>query len=111
MSVRNIILILVAVAITAGTGLVARSWISNQRQEPVAAAPPPVKKTYVLVAVKDLPTGTFIKENLLTWQSWPDDNMDETYVLEGAQPVESFTGRPVAVTIVRAWPIASARLT
>jgi len=54
MSVRNIILILVAVAITAGTGLVARSWLNSQHQEPVvAAAPPPVKKTYVMVADKD----------------------------------------------------------
>ena len=61
MSVRNIILILVAVAITAGTGLVARSWISSQRPPPVAAAPPPpVKRMLVLVADKDLPAGTFI---------------------------------------------------
>ncbi len=83
MSVRNIILILVAVAITAGTGLVARSWIGSTRPPPVAAAPPPpVKKMLVLVADKDLPAGTFIKENSWIWQSWPDEKAHSSYLIK-----------------------------
>ena len=111
MSVRNIILILVAVAITAGTGLVARSWISNQRQEPVvAAAPMQVKKTYVMVADKDLPTGTFIKENLLTWQSWPDEKLHPSYLIKGKVDLTSLVGSVVRRPIIAGEPVSAGRL-
>ena len=111
MSVRNIILILVAVAITAGTGLVARSWISSQRPPPVAAAPPPpVKKTFVLVADKDLPAGTFIKENLLTWQSWPDEKPHPSYLIKNKDDEEELVGAVVRRGISAGQPITSGRI-
>lgn len=111
MSVRNIILILVAVAITAGTGLVARSWLNNQRQEPVvAAAPPPVKKTYVMVADKDLPTGTFIKENLLTWQSWPDEKLHASYLIKNKADLKELVGSVVRRPISAGEPVSTGRL-
>lgn len=110
MSVRNIILILVAVAITAGTGLVARSWIGNQRQEPVAVAPPPIKKTFVLVADKDLPTGTFIKENLLTWQSWPDEKLHPSYLIKGKSDLKELVGSVVRRSITAGEPVSTGRL-
>ena len=114
MSVRNIILILVAVAITAGTGLVARSWISSQRPPPVAAAPPPsVKKTFVLVADKDLPAGTFIKENLLTWQSWPDEKPHPSYLIKSKDDetqLEELVGSVVRRGISAGQPITSGRI-
>jgi pilus assembly protein CpaB len=111
MSVRNIILILVAVAITAGTGLVARSWIGNQRQEPVAVAPPPpIKKTFVLVADKDLPTGTFIKENLLTWQSWPDEKLHPSYLIKDKSDLKELVGSVVRRAITAGEPVSIGRL-
>ncbi len=111
MSVRNIILILVAVAITAGTGLVARSWLNNQRQEPVVAAlPPPVKKTFVLVADKDLPTGTFVKENLLTWQSWPDEKIHQSYLIKGKVDLTELVGAVVRRSISAGEPVSTGRL-
>ena len=111
MSVRNIILILVAVVITAGTGLVARSWINDQRQEPVVAAlPPPVQKTLVLVADKDLPTGTFIKENLLTWQSWPDEKLHKSYLVKGKANLIDLVGSVVRQPISAGEPVSAGRL-
>lgn len=111
MSVRNIILILVAVAITAGTGLVARSWINSQRQEPVVAAPPPkVKKTHVLVADKDLPTGTFIKENHLIWQSWPDEKLHPSYLVKGENDMKELVGSVVRRAIAAGEPISTGRV-
>jgi pilus assembly protein CpaB len=111
MSVRNILLILVAVAITAGTGLVARSWINSTRQAPVAVAPPPeVKKTFVLVADKDLPTGTFIKENLMTWQSWPDEKLHPSYVIKGKTDVQGLEGSVVRRAITAGEPITTGRI-
>ena len=111
MSVRNIILILVAVAITAGTGLVARSWIGSQRPAPVAAAPSPtVKKTFVLVADKDLPAGTFIKENSLSWQSWPDEQPHPSYLIKNKDDETLLFGSVVRRGISAGQPITSGRI-
>ncbi len=111
MSVRNIILILVAVAITAGTGLVARNWINNQRQEPVvAAAAAKVKKTFVLVADKNLPTGTFVKENLLTWQSWPDEKLHKSYLIKDKDDLKELVGSVVRRAIAAGEPVSAGRL-
>ena len=111
MSVRNIILILVAVAITAGTGLVARSWIGSQRPPPVAAAPPPpVKRMFVLVADKDLPAGTFIKENSLTWQSWSDEKPHPSYLIKNRDDETRLYGAVVRRGISAGQPITSGRI-
>ncbi len=111
MSVRNIILILVAVAITAGTGLVARSWINSQQKEPVAAAPPPkVAKTYVLVADKNLPIGAFVKENMLTWQSWPDEKLHPSYLIKDKNDLKELVGSVVRRSISAGEPISTGRL-
>lgn len=111
MSVRNIILILVAVAITAGTGLVARSWINGQRQETVAAAPPPpAPKTLVLVADKGLATGMLIKENMLTWQSWPDEKLHPSYLIKDKTDLKDLVGSVVRQPIIAGEPVSIGRL-
>jgi len=111
MSVRNIILVLVAVAITAGTGLVARSWINSQRTEPVAAAaPPPDTKTYVLVADKAMPTGDFIKENRLTWQSWPDEKLHPSYLIRNKVDLKDLVGSVVRRPIAAGEPVTPGRI-
>ena len=111
MSVRNIILVLVAVAITVGTGLVARSWINSQRNEPVvAAAPPPDTKTYVLVADKALPTGAFVKENRLTWQSWPDEQLHPSYLIRNQVDLKDLIGSVVRRPIAAGEPVTTGRI-
>lgn len=111
MSVRNIILVLVAVAITAGTGLVARSWINSQRNEPViAAAPPPDTKTYVLVADKAMPTGDFIKEDRLTWQSWPDEKLHPSYLIRNKVDLKDLVGSVVRRPIAAGEPVTTGRI-
>lgn len=79
-------LVLAAVLITAGTGLVARTWINSQRVPVAAPAPAPaapvVPKTEVLVATIDLPAGTFLNNAHLRWQSWPDHSLPESYFVK-----------------------------
>ncbi len=111
MSVRNIILILVAVAITAGTGLVARSWINGQRQETAAVvASPSAPKTYVLVAKKSLATGMLIKENMLTWQSWPDEKLHPSYLIKNKIELKNLVGSVVRRPITAGEPVSTGRL-
>jgi len=114
MSVRNIILILAAVLIMAGTGLVARSWLAGQRAQ-MAAAPQavtqaPVKKIYVLVADVDLPTGSFIKEEHLTWQVWPDDKLHSSYMIQDQTKIEDLVGAVVRRAIAAGEPVTSSRI-
>src|SRR3546814_18553229 len=80
MSVRNIILIALALLITAGTTVVARSWLAAQRAQPVTAAQPAPEPegVKVLVAKIALPTGVFIQEDQPRWQIWPVHNLPET---------------------------------
>lgn len=114
MSVRNIILVLAAVLIMAGTGLVARSWLAGQRAQlaatPQAAPQAPVKKTYVLVADVDLPTGSFVKEESLTWQAWPDDKLHASYMVKEQTEVADLTGAVVRRAIAAGEPISTSRI-
>ncbi|MEQ9607232.1 MAG: Flp pilus assembly protein CpaB [Kiloniellaceae bacterium] len=97
MSARNIILIIAALLITAGTTVVARNWISAQRAQPVAAvqAPPPPQGIKVLVSKVPLPTGSFIQPDQLRWQIWPDDNIPENYLTEEEATLEKYQGAVV----------------
>lgn len=114
MSVRNIVLILAAVLIMAGTGLVARSWLAGQRAQmaamPQAAPQAPIKKTYVLVAEADLPTGSFVKEENLTWQAWPDDKLHASYMVQETTKIEDLLGAVVRRAIAAGEPISTSRI-
>lgn len=110
MSVRNIILILAAVLITVGTGLIARSWINSQRQVAMAPEAPQVKATRVLVAQKNLPSGTFIKENHLTWQTWPDNKPHAKYLVKGKHDEKDLIGTVVRRGITAGEPVTIGRL-
>jgi pilus assembly protein CpaB len=114
MSVRNIVLILAAVLIMAGTGLVARSWLADQRAQMAAGAQSapqaPIKKIYVLVADADLPTGSFIKEENLTWQVWPDDKLHASYMIQENTKIEDLLGAVVRRAIAAGEPISTSRI-
>lgn len=114
MSVRNIILIVAAVLIMAGTGLIARSWLADQRAQmataPQAAPQAPVKKTYVLVADGDMPTGSFVKEENLTWQVWPDDKLHPSYLTKDQTDVKDLVGAVVRRAIAAGEPVTNSRI-
>src|SRR3546814_199889 len=112
MSVRNIILIALALLITAGTTVVARSWLAAQRAQPVTAAQPAPEPegVKVLVAKIALPTGVFIQEDQLRWQIWPVDNLPETYLTEEETKPEDLYGAVVRRGFTAGEPIVSRRV-
>jgi pilus assembly protein CpaB len=57
---------------------------------PVAQAPAPL--TRVLVANVEIPTGTFLKEDMVRWQKWPSDAIDPAYLVEGKADPKTVTG-------------------
>lgn len=112
MSVRNIILIVAALLITAGTTIVARSWLAAQRAQPVAAAQqaPEPQGIKVLVAKVPLPTGIFIQEDQLRWQIWPGEEVPETYLTEDQMKPEDLYGAVVRRGFTAGEPIVSTRV-
>lgn len=114
MSLRNILLITAALLMTIGTGLVARSWLSNQRAQvveaPASVEQVPVNAPFVLVANGDVPAGSFLKENMLRWQAWPDEELPENYMIQGEVSEEEVIGAVVRSGIVSGEPISIGRI-
>ncbi len=112
MTLRTVILLFVALLTAGGTALLARGWLTNQRVGPAEVAAPaePEPVARVLVAASDLPTGTFLTEQHLRWQSWPDDELSDAYVVEGDAPAEDFHGSVVRLRIAEGEPITAGRV-
>lgn len=117
MSVRNILLVMAALLITVGTGLLARSWLNTQRIQTAAPAPVPVRASaLVLVAQVDTPAGTFLKKEHLRWQAWPDESLPETYIVRQDGEAEEVADQEVLGAVVRRGiragePISRGRIT
>lgn len=72
-----------------------RGMIVPKKQVPVAAAvaaPPPKPMAQVLVAKRDLPIGARLSSADLTWQAWPMDALNPTFVTDGAAPAAAPEG-------------------
>jgi pilus assembly protein CpaB len=72
-----------------------RGMIAPKKPVPVAAvvaAPPPKPMAQVLVAKRDLPVGARITSADLTWQAWPMDALNPTFVTDGAAPAPATQG-------------------
>jgi len=103
MSVRNILLLVSALLITLGTGLLARSWLNSQRSQTVTVAAPEAASpsTLVLVAEVDLPAGMFLKKEHLRWQAWPDEGLPTAYIVRQNEESEELADQEVLGAVVR----------
>src|SRR4029450_9887635 len=100
MNVKSVILIVAALLFAGGTAFVASKMLGHKapvQQAQVKEAP--AKK--VLVAKGNLPAGTFIKEEDVSWQKWPVDGVNDTYLLEGQADLTNIVG-PVGRQGIRA---------
>lgn len=96
---RLVVVILIAAMIAGGVfyfaRMVQRANPPMQQQatsNPVQSAPA-ARTSQILVAAKDLPSGTIIQANSLVFRAWPDDAIDQqSYVLQGSGTLEEFDG-------------------
>jgi pilus assembly protein CpaB len=112
MSARSILLIAAALLLTVGTIFVARAWLDSQRAQVTAEAPAPEKEEpiRVLVAEIDLPAGTFLKEEHLRWQAWPQANIPESYFIQSATTPNDLFGAVIRRGIASGEPITRSRI-
>lgn len=119
MTLRNIVLLGLAVLLAVGTAVFARNWMISQRAEIQAAAPAvdsraPLDTVRVLVATKALKVGTFVSEDLVTWRAWPEDGVGDDYIVEGEAEgdggFEAFKGAVVRSSMTAGEPITQSRV-
>jgi pilus assembly protein CpaB len=111
-------LILIAAALALFATYIVRSWVESARQEasatvPVQAPPPPRPATMVLVAAHEMPSGHFVVPADLSWQSWPDDNVQKNYIVGGAgqtQTNDDLIGAVVRIGLAAGEPITEGRI-
>ena len=109
MNVKSVILIVAALLFAGGTAFVA-SRLMTPHKAPVAQAPKEEPAKKVLVAKGNLPSGTFIKEEDVSWQKWPTDGVNENYLLEGQADLSSVVGAVVRKGIVAGEPITEGQI-
>jgi pilus assembly protein CpaB len=98
---NKIILLVIALLIAVVTVVVARSMISTE-----ASAPEEVKvQLQILVAAKDLPSGTLTKESDLRWQNWPADSKTDNMIVNISDDKNTYIGTVVRAGIREGEPI------
>ena len=124
MNAKNIIVLVLGLAIAGGTGFMMwkflnakRSEIETQVQNERQKIAPPIPTVKVLVAKSDLVVGTQIGRENLHWQTWPQESVAPTYVVEGNKltdagksseqklTIEDFIGAVVRLPIAAGQPL------
>lgn len=124
MNAKNIIVLVIGLAIAGGTGFMMWKFlnakqqeIKNQVQNQRQKIPPPIPTVKVLVAKSDLVVGTQIGRENLHWQIWPQESVAPTYVVEGNKltdagksaekrlTIEDFIGAVVRLPIAAGQPL------
>lgn len=94
-AVRLFILVIAAVAAIALAFVVRGAFSTKKEPRPVAAAEAPAPSTplvKVLVAKRDLPTGTRLTAADMGWQDWPAEGINPGFTTDGAPPAAKAEG-------------------
>ena len=113
MTLRSILLLLVALVVAGFTAFYARGWIAAERAAFMASIPegaPVAPPTLVLVAKEDLPAGRFVKPADMKWQAWPKDGLVEMYWIQGKRDMNELEGAVVRLLISAGQPITDSRV-
>ncbi len=107
MAVRRLSVLLIAFLVAGGTAWFAKNWIAQQQaaRSAVATAPSRAAHAEILVAAVDLPAGMFVKEEHLRWQSWPSDDVPDSYLLMGKREQAELIGAVVRQRIPAGQPL------
>ncbi|WP_085908252.1 Flp pilus assembly protein CpaB [Kiloniella majae] len=105
---RKIILILIALILSGGTALLAKSWLEANRrpvQTSQTIAVSPQEAVQILTARTDIPLGKFIEEDDFFWQDWPEDFASDHHIKKDNFKIEELVGRVALKEIPAGEPI------
>ena len=111
MPLRSILLIGLAVIMAGATAMLARSLLSEPAESTQAPAPVAEKAALrILVAATALPVGKLVAREDITWQSWPDDRVHGSYLVEGKSNPDALVGHVVRYAIAAGMPVTRENL-
>lgn len=112
MNPRSLVLILIAVVIAGAAAYVARSLMQEQpAQAEIIEVRRDTTTTGILVAAADLPIGTIVEQDHFRWQPWPEDALDERYMVEGSLDLnEGVYGRVIRSSLLEGEPVTGGKL-
>ena len=83
MGSNRVIILVVAAVAALGLMLIVRGLAGHHAPPPVVAVAPERPMTQVLVAHRDLSTGTRLAAGDVTWQAWPADALNPAFITDG----------------------------
>jgi pilus assembly protein CpaB len=109
MSLRRLMFVLIALAVSGTTVMIARAWMTPREVEaaPVVAANAGPR---VLVVQGALAAGQFVRPENLRWQAWPKDGVAPSYIVEGQGKIDDFIGAVVRSSLSEGEPVTESRL-
>jgi pilus assembly protein CpaB len=110
MQPRAILFIVLALALAGVTANFARSRLTAARQEAVQNTEHASPRAYVLVAAGDLASGSLLHDEDMKWQSWPDDDINDAYLLKGRDEPKDLDGAVVRLRFAKGEPISAGRV-
>ena len=114
-NMRSVVLIGIALVVAGITAFLARSLVNTPEPvlpgDQVVTAKAPESKMKILVAAANMSVGHFIKTEDMVWQSWPDEQVHESYIQQdGEDSPDSFAGAVVNGNLAAGEPILRTRL-
>ena len=82
---------------------------SQQTAQPATVEKPTIR---ILVAAENLAAGRILDEDDFRWQEWPEDGVNEAYILEKTSPdgAKQFEGAAARLAIIAGEPITEVRV-
>ena len=112
MNPRSLILLAVALVGVVGVVFFTRSFLAGVQQQSsqvqTVSAPAPTAR--ILVAAKDLPVGTILTTELVEWQPWPENGVNEAYFESGKKKLKDVEGKVVRAPITRGEPMTASAI-
>lgn len=109
MSIRFLALIVFALGAAGVTTLFTQNWLANERAQIMAAVPKVIERkaefTQVLVAKTDLIPGSFMDDDKLEWQDWPEDAISDLMLEKGNVDMDDFTGSVIRTRVPAGQPV------
>lgn len=108
MPLKSIVLIGFALVMAVVTALLARGLMSDGPAPATVAEAPAPKSLKILVAAGNLSPGRILNAQDLSWQSWPDDRLHDSYLVEGKYESAQMVGNVVRFPIRAGEPLNAA---
>lgn len=112
MNPRSLVLIIIAVAIAGAAAYLARSFMQEQPAEAKVVEVRAESNTIdILVAAADLPVGTIVTQDSFRFQAWPEDALDDRYLVSGNVNMdESVYSRVIRSSLLQGEPVTPGKL-